>query len=205
MVKVMSAIKAKTTEKKSRNLKREAILRAALKVFASGGVNGVPMPKLAQQAGISTGLIYRYFDSKEALVNELYQEQKAKMAALLFDNLPATKDPYESYCEVWRRMVDYAINCPEAFRFLEMQDHRPYLTKQTDKVERSILSPLVAYYREMQERKIYRSDMRPEILLTIFWGAFVNLFKSQGYGLITLSEQDILDSREGCWHILIGK
>ncbi|MEE3156942.1 MAG: TetR/AcrR family transcriptional regulator [Pseudomonadota bacterium] len=55
------------TEKKPRPRirdKRQAILRAALKVFAEGGVNGVPMPVLAEQAQVGTGTIYRYFDSK---------------------------------------------------------------------------------------------------------------------------------------------
>ncbi|MEB3734640.1 TetR/AcrR family transcriptional regulator [Halopseudomonas pachastrellae] len=56
--------------------KRQAILSAALKVFAEGGVNGVPMPALAEQAQVGTGTIYRYFSSKEALVNELFREQR---------------------------------------------------------------------------------------------------------------------------------
>lgn len=181
------------------------ILSAALKVFASGGVNGVPMPKLAQEAGISTGLIYRYFDSKEALVNELYQEQKLNMATGLFYNLPDTDDPYVSFCEVWKRMVDYATNKPETFRFLELQDHRPYLTRKSFLVEKGMLTPLLAYYQSMQDSKIYRSDMRAEVLMTLFWGAFVNLFKAQGDKLLVLSDKDILDARESSWHFLIGK
>jgi AcrR family transcriptional regulator len=195
----------KTVQKKPRNTKREDILRAALLVFSSGGVNGVPMPKLALQAGISTGLIYRYFESKEALVNVLYQEQKLLMATTLFYNLPETSEPYESFCEVWRRMVHYATEHPDAFRFLELQDHRPYLTNKSIQIEQSMLSPLLEYYKEMQDKKIYRSDMRAGVLLAMFWGSFVNLYKAHGDRLITLSERDILDAREASWGFLVGK
>ena len=67
--------------------KRQAILDAALKVFAAGGVNGVPIPALAEQAQVGTGTIYRYFSSKEALVNELFRSQRQFKRDLLFDGL----------------------------------------------------------------------------------------------------------------------
>ena len=63
--------------------KREAILRAALQVFAENGVNGVAVPQIAARAGVGTGTIYRYFPGKEALVNQLFREQKQALAQRL--------------------------------------------------------------------------------------------------------------------------
>lgn len=46
---------------------QERIARAALEVFASEGFESATMAAIARRAGISTGNIYRYFGSKQAL------------------------------------------------------------------------------------------------------------------------------------------
>ncbi|PUB10475.1 TetR family transcriptional regulator [Paenisporosarcina sp. OV554] len=45
--------------------RREQIKNAALKVFAHRGIIGTKMSMIAAEAGISQGLSYRYFKSKE--------------------------------------------------------------------------------------------------------------------------------------------
>lgn len=47
--------------------KREAILAAALDLFAERTFEGTPVPLIAERAGVATGTIYRYFESKETL------------------------------------------------------------------------------------------------------------------------------------------
>ena len=51
---------------------RQRLLDTAVKLFASTGYDAVTMRAIAREAGVSTGLAYRYFDGKEALVAELY-------------------------------------------------------------------------------------------------------------------------------------
>lgn len=191
-----------TVAKKSKSGKREAILRAALKVFAEGGVNGVPIPRIAIEAGVSPGLLYRYFDSKEAMVNELFREQKRNMAIRLFDGLNDEGDPYKSFCSVWSRLVEFAQSEPDAFYFMELQDHRPYLTDESKEYELKSLRSWVSYYKSMQKKGVYRKDIKAEVLLALFWGAFINLIKSSRDGLLSLSKRDINRAREVCWSLL---
>lgn len=201
-----SAMSAKAAEKKtSKSGKREEILRAALKVFAEGGVNGVPVPQIAAEAGVSPGLLYRYFDSKEAMVNELFCEQKQKLQHYLFHGLSEGGDPYKNFCLVWERLVAFTENEPDAFRFMELQDHRPYLTQQSKDYENKHLTYWMKHYKEMQKQGVYRKDIKPEILLTLFWGAFVNLFKTSRSGLISPSKRDLNKAREACWGLLVNK
>ncbi|MBU0487894.1 MAG: TetR/AcrR family transcriptional regulator [Bacteroidetes bacterium] len=54
-----------------RKRKREAILDAGLNVFANKGFHNASMNEVAQLAGISKGLIYNYFKSKEDLLQEI--------------------------------------------------------------------------------------------------------------------------------------
>lgn len=56
---------------KIRSDRREAIMDAALRVFAEESYHATSVSRIAREAGISKGLMYNYFDSKEQLLNEL--------------------------------------------------------------------------------------------------------------------------------------
>ena len=55
--------------------RREQIMEAALRVFAKKGFAGASNKDVADEAGITPGLIYHYFESKEALLKAIYQER----------------------------------------------------------------------------------------------------------------------------------
>lgn len=184
--------------------KRSAILQAALKVFAEGGVNGVPMPVVAKHAKVGTGTIYRYFESKELLVNELFRELKVAINQRLYSNLDLTRPSREVFAEVWQRMVQFTREEPDTYRFVELQDHRPYLDAASKQLEREALTPILEQYRTLQKRGVFRSDMRAEVLMTLVWGAFVHLIKAERDGHIELSEADINAARDACWALCTG-
>ncbi len=54
-----------------RNQSRAKIVVAALELFAIDGYHNTSISKIAKHAGISKGLMYNYFDSKEELLNEV--------------------------------------------------------------------------------------------------------------------------------------
>jgi len=53
---------------------RRRILDAAISLFEERGYDKTTLRAIARAAGVSTGLAYRYFDSKDALVLALYAE-----------------------------------------------------------------------------------------------------------------------------------
>jgi AcrR family transcriptional regulator len=57
-----------------RDERKEQITEAALRVFARRGIIGTKMSMIASEAGISTGLLYRYFNSKDELFTTLVQQ-----------------------------------------------------------------------------------------------------------------------------------
>ncbi|MEU4699250.1 TetR/AcrR family transcriptional regulator [Nonomuraea dietziae] len=63
------------TRREQAEWRREQLLDAALKVFAAKGVDGASVKDIAEAAGVTPGLLYRYFESKEALVTTLLSER----------------------------------------------------------------------------------------------------------------------------------
>jgi len=53
-----------------RNERKEQIMRAAIKVFAENGIRLTKISMIAKEAGISHGLVYHYFKSKEEVLYE---------------------------------------------------------------------------------------------------------------------------------------
>src|ERR1700730_16443430 len=69
--------------------KRAAIMTAALELFVERGFYGTAVPEIADKAQVGAGTIYRYFESKEALVNALYRDLKMQFAGAVIDGFPA--------------------------------------------------------------------------------------------------------------------
>ncbi len=60
-----------TTNREIRDARREDILRAATKLFARRGFTDTKVNDIAEDAGLSHGLVYHYFPSKEAIFEEI--------------------------------------------------------------------------------------------------------------------------------------
>ncbi|MBA2241456.1 MAG: TetR/AcrR family transcriptional regulator [Chthoniobacterales bacterium] len=63
--------------------RRTQILRAAMVCFAKRGFHQTSMHDISDEAGISVGLIYRYFASKEAVISALAEDHKKELGELL--------------------------------------------------------------------------------------------------------------------------
>jgi len=55
-----------------RHEKEQLILDTALELFADRGFHETTISLIARKAGISKGLVYNYFESKESLLNEIF-------------------------------------------------------------------------------------------------------------------------------------
>lgn len=75
-----------------RDERREQIMGAAIKVFARRGIIGTKMSMIAAEAGISHGLLYHYFSSKEELFTTLVEDamEGAQAAMSSVYDLPGT-------------------------------------------------------------------------------------------------------------------
>ncbi len=54
-----------------KELKRESIIQAALKLFSSNGFHKTTIPDIAKSLGMSVGNLYNYFKSKDVLAKEI--------------------------------------------------------------------------------------------------------------------------------------
>ncbi|NIM49340.1 MAG: TetR family transcriptional regulator, partial [Gemmatimonadales bacterium] len=93
--------------------RRRQILVAAWQAFAEKGVRGTTMRDIAEALGLSTGVVYTYFDGKEEIVRALLARSLDQNERLLEDL--AQK---ESVTQAVEGLFDYFLQCcpGDAFR-----------------------------------------------------------------------------------------
>jgi AcrR family transcriptional regulator len=62
---------------------RRRILDAAIVCFARGGFHATGMQAVCAEAGMSPGALYRYFRSKEAIIEAIVERDRAEIPAML--------------------------------------------------------------------------------------------------------------------------
>ena len=84
--------------------RKSEILSAAAKCFAAKGIHQTSMQEICDTAGISAGALYRYFESKEAIIVALADEERAENAELIA-HLAAADDIVDGLCEALPEIV----------------------------------------------------------------------------------------------------
>ncbi|GCE22383.1 TetR/AcrR family transcriptional regulator [Dictyobacter kobayashii] len=119
-------------------LRRQAILMAALKLFATRGYTETTMEDIRQLSGASTGSIYHHFENKEKLALALYLEGRKGLNS----HLQAIMDtPGLSLEEVIKTLVStylgwFAAN-PDLGQYIIQADSTEYLSAQVQSLQQS--------------------------------------------------------------------
>ena len=156
--------------------KREAIMTAALSLFVERGFYGTAVPEIADSAGVGAGTIYRYFESKEALVNALYRQEKMRFAQIVIENFPMGI-AREQFRALWMRMATFAIANPESFVFLELLHHARYLDAESQVVEQRMNLLFTNVIDAAQARGELKAAA-PRMIMGIVLGSFVGVIRS---------------------------
>lgn len=185
--------------------KKEAIFQSTLALLQDYGFHGTPMSQIAQQAKISVGTIYHYFDSKEALIMELFAYCKAKLMGHIFNGIIADKDHYErDFKVVWKRFVQFNTDFPIYFRFMNQFYSSPFhemerVRKQQQCGDGSMnIQSFLTCGVQLNQLK----DTSLQILNAAFTGVAVSYVKSIIFGKATIDQAQLDEMVELVWKSL---
>jgi AcrR family transcriptional regulator len=120
------------------DLTRQRLVRAALELFTTRGYHGTTTPLLAKKAGVAEGTIYRHFDSKEHLLNELYRGAARWATKLVQDAAQGPGSARERLRAAARALVDGAARDPGVVRVLFLSDHGALLDERSRDAARDL-------------------------------------------------------------------
>jgi AcrR family transcriptional regulator len=101
-------------------------MKAALELVGEHGFHGAPMALVAERAGVAAGTIYRYFESKDVMINEIYYYLEGRFFQAVMTNYPEGDTVRNRFLHIGGVLVRYCINSPLEARFLEQFRNSPY-------------------------------------------------------------------------------
>ena len=109
---------------------RDRLVRAALELFTTKGFHGSTTPRIAARAGIAEGTIYRHFESKAHLLNEIYRAGSRMVTSVISrgpEGLP-TREQLRSVAAEWRTI---AYQNPPLMRLMFSSDLQQHLDQKS--------------------------------------------------------------------------
>jgi AcrR family transcriptional regulator len=95
--------------------KKERILLAAQEIFARCGYAGTTMKMVAEQAGVASGLVFHYYDSKENLFMVAGSELIDTMITVLRDKTMEARNGCEALSVFVKAYLDFTIENESTF------------------------------------------------------------------------------------------
>ena len=157
--------------------RREQIKKAALKVFSKRGLQAAKMNMIAEEAGVSQGLSYRYFSSKEELFAILVKEALEEAESSLADVTRLSGSPKERLRAFTLTMLDETHK--EYFmllRYAQIEEGMPEQIRQileTYPADRTI-GQLVPLFHQGQQAGEF-SEGEPDKLLYFYLSVITGL------------------------------
>jgi AcrR family transcriptional regulator len=158
--------------------RREQIIDAAMRVFAQKGFMKATNKDVAREAGITPGLIYYYFESKEALLKAVLEERSPIQVVSTI-----TPEMLEQPPEIFMPMlIKRVLNIVESEQFLGILRvmlpeilHNPEVMPLLNGFAQRVLGFIGSYLRIQIARGTLRADLNPDITTHALIGSVVTL------------------------------
>jgi AcrR family transcriptional regulator len=158
--------------------RREQLIDAAMRVFAQKGFTQSTNKDVAREAGITPGLIYYYFESKEALLKAVLEERSPLRVVAAI-----TPEMLELPPEVFMPMlIKRVLDLVEGEQFLSIARvilpeilHNPEVASLLNGFAQRVLAFIGNYLRRQMGKGTLRADLNPDIAIHALIGSVVTL------------------------------
>ena len=156
--------------------RREQLIDAAMRVFSQKGFTRATNRDIAREAGITPGLIYHYFENKEALLKAVIEERSPLK---VFRSLPSQVMALSPEAFL-RLLLKQVLGVVEGAQFIQLirvfvpeAIHNPEVAPIALPMFQQVLSFLEDYWRaKMESGELRQTDpaLPPQVLLSCIMG-----------------------------------
>jgi TetR/AcrR family transcriptional regulator, fatty acid metabolism regulator protein len=181
--------------------RRRQILDAAVRAFAKKGYHASRVSDIAEEAGVAYGLVYHYFESKDAVLESIFRDMWGMMVAAINAVEEIEQSPREqlrkSCAIVLRTWRDY----PDVVRVLvrEVARSGEQLQREVEEIAHAFeaLERIVA---KGQAQKVFRDDISPRLASWVIYGALEEILTGWVLGRLPGDDGDIREAE----HAVVG-
>jgi len=193
MARVINSVKPVVADK------REAILRAAITVFAHNGYFNAKVADIAREAGVADGTVYLYFKSKEEILHSIFDRSVDEAVAEAKKQLAAISDPREKLRQIARLHLERLgadRDLCVVFQ-VELRGSTKFMEEFSAAGFAEYLTLIRMTFEEGQRAGLFRADLNSKVVSKILFGALDEMatnwiLSKRRYKLAPLADQ-VLD------------
>ena len=184
--------------------RKRQILQAAVRAFARKGYHACRVSDIAKEAGVAYGLVYHYYESKETLLEAIFEETWGAMLA----TIRSVEELDEPARDQVRKVTEIVLRTwkrnPELVRVLVREVTRSSQVEQeTDEIDLAYQA-LQRIVERGQQTGQFREDVDARLTATIWYGALEEILTGWAFGQLPDSEEDVAQAERAVVEIVTG-
>ena len=173
---------------------RTRIIGAARQLFYNHGYSKVSTTEIAQAIGISKKTLYKEFETKEEILHEVVVPKLRESSRAL--NL-VLRDPALSYMErleTIMQMIGFQYQKVSQILMRDVSIHAPNVWQEISDFRRDRYKKFEALLREGIESGVFRSDIKPEVILRMYATSVESMMNPSSLGDMPCTAQEVFHS-----------
>lgn len=177
------------------NGKYEAILRAAIKVFAGSGFFNSKVADIAREAGVADGTVYLYFKNKDDILVSIFNHYMDEALAAGKASLAEIDDPIEKLRRIVRAHLERLgrdRNLAVVFQ-VELRSSTKFMEQFSATKVTEYLELIRAVIEDGQREGVFRAGINTKVAAKVLFGALDEMatnwvLSRKRYNLISTAE-----------------
>ena len=153
--------------------KREAILRAAISVFARCGYFNSKVADIAREAGVADGTVYLYFKSKEEILHSIFDRSVEEALDAARKRVERLEDPREKLRQIAHMHLErLGADRDLAVVFqVELRGSTKFMEEFSAAGFAEYLALIRSTFEEGQRAGLFRADLNARVVAKVLFGA----------------------------------
>ena len=183
--------------------RRRQILDAAVRAFARKGYHACRVSDIAEEAGVAYGLVYHYFESKEAVLEAIFRDTWGMM----LEAIKAVEDSEPSPREQLRKTAAIVLRTwrdqPDLVRVLVRE-----VTRSGEQLQREVGEIQLAFgaleriIERGQQEGAFRADIDARLGAVILYGALEEILTGWVMGQLPDGDEDVKTAEHAVVQVL---
>lgn len=148
---------------------------AAVKVFAEAEFHQVRLTEIAREARCSLQTLYRYYGSKEAVLNACLIHGLEQLAERMTDHLSGIASCRDRLSKVFWVVLDFFDKHPERGRMMIKSVYPGRWGADTTPAQQGLTALFLDVLASGQQAGVLNDQVSPEVLLDVFYGVLLRV------------------------------
>ncbi len=168
---------------------KEQILEQGFETITQNGVRYFTVESLAAHLGMSKKTIYKYFPSKEILIEKIFDYFTGMIKRKIKRIIESDADPVEKYTKI----MDFIMNKVSRMsmdKLVEVQNRHPVIWNKFEIFRQGLTRDFAIIFTEAQEKGFARKDIDMDIVATVYMNIVNSTFQPEFFFTNNLAPVD---------------